>query len=647
MKTLLSLASGLGLMLVVVGLAWAHGGTYRGPGGIGSPGGIAGPQGTGSPGPGPGPAGTGTGSGGGDTGGGNNGGSTGGGAVGPVRGGSPGGGAPGGAGLGSGGGSTKAKKVSNNSAATWDAWWFHNDDRFLNLKSRLRERAQDTDTGDLFMGNGGSDSVVRVTAKKIRDRVNPALEFALDDPHYDSRAAAVIALGKTGYEANLGHILATLADDDHRVRESACLALGILGNRAAVPVLIEIMQDSALGQEKLGRGRQEIFIRTRSFAALALGLIGSRTDISDTPAEAALLGMLKKRSTHRDLAVAPVIALGLMKAKDTVPALMQFAADEDQDAWTRAYAITTLAKLGDPAAKDLLLESLRDKQNAVVQSAAMGLGLLVSSDDHRAIRRLHSMIKSGRDLAAKNFAIISLGQIGGAANRNYLARLIDKGNSFEHTFAAMALATYFSEPANANDPEKIEICRQINREFKNTKNPDERGAYAIALGIMDYDDAGTDLRAALEQGGSAKLRSHLCLSLGLMRFEAAMTSIQETMKEKSDIGLRRSAAVALGLMGDQTAVAQLKSEIADSANSQAVHGAVVQGLGLIGDVSAVDTLADMVFDRVKNQGATRAYAAAALGLLGDKDEIGVLSRLSENSNYLLATDATREVYSIL
>ncbi|MCA9321400.1 MAG: HEAT repeat domain-containing protein, partial [Planctomycetes bacterium] len=567
----------------------------------------------------------------------------------PVRPGAPGGAAPGGGLTGAGGTTASAKKGKSDANVTWAAWWFFNDDRFLNLKAKIRSQEQDTDTGDLFMGQGASDTIVKVSAKKIRDKVNPALEYAIKDPHYDTRAAAVIALGKTGFDQNLGHILKTVNDTDHRVRESACLAMGILGNKEAVPFLIEVMNNSAVAKDKLGLEKQDVLTRTRAFAALGLGLIGSRTDITDTQAVSALTAMMhsKESSTHRDLAVAPVIALGLMKATETVPELIKYASDEDNDAWTRAYVMTTLAKLGDPAAKDLLLDALRDKQNAVVQSAARGLGLLVSPDDKKAMKRLHAMVKSGKDLAAKNFAIISLGQIGGIENRNFLARMIDKGNTFEHTFSAMALAVYYSNEKNSGDPEKMEICKEIHKSFNGTKNPLERGAYAVALGIMGYDSAGDDILEVLEDGGPADLRSHLCISLGLMRFEKALKAIQETVKDKVDVDLRRNAAIALGLMGDKTAVESLKAEIADSANSQAVHGAVVQGLGFIGDVSAVDTLAEMVRDRVKYKDATRAFAAVALGLLGDKDPISVLVNLAENNNYIIRTDAMGEVLTIL
>ncbi|HGY90317.1 MAG TPA: HEAT repeat domain-containing protein [Planctomycetes bacterium] len=647
MKTIMSIAVIMGSLMLLAAVASAHGGRFPGTAGVGSAGGFV-PAGTGtpSPSPGPGPAG------GGSTPSPTTGGTTTGGistpapTAGPVR---PGGVPTGGGGLPVGGGFTGAiKKRRSDAGTSWAAWWFFNDDRFLNLKAKVRSQEQDTDTSDLFMSPGASDTIVKVPAKKIREKVNPALEYALGDDFFDTRAAAAIALGKTGFPENIAHILKAVSDDDHRVRESACLGLGILGNKEAVPFLIHVMQNTREAKKALGRGTGDVLTRTRAFAALGLGLIGDRTDISGTQAVSALIDMIKNNENgSRDLQVAPLTALGLMRATEAVPFLIDFAKDQENGAWQRAYAITALSKIGDQAAKDVLVKGLRDKQNAVVQSSAMGLGLLTPADDKKTIAALQRTVRRGRDLAAKNFAIISLGQIGGVSNRNFLVRLVKKGNKFEKTFGALALAVYFNNQKNAGDPERRDVAKMLHKAFNGAKDPIERGAYAISLGIMGYDTAAPDILKTLLKGGQASMRAHLCVALGLMRYEKSTKDIQDIVKEKGDVDLRRNAAIALGLMGDKGAVDELKKEIQDSANSQAVQGAVVQGLGFIGDVSAVDTLVQMVKERSKFKDVTRAFAAVALGLLGDKDSISVIDHIAENSNYIIRTDAIGEVLTIL
>ncbi len=650
MKKIISLALIMGVFLAVASMAYAHGGNYTGPAGSGSPGGYA-PNGGGTTEPGrTGPAGGGTDSGNGTNPGGglgSTGGDTGPGGAAPGPGG--GGGAPGGGGVPGAGGSTGGarKKSKSNVNLTWAAWWFFNDDRFLDLKARIRLERNETVNADLFTGSADqTEQIVSVNAKMIREKINPVLKYALKDTFYDTRAAALIALGKTGNPDSLAD-LKTLMDDGNKfVRESSFLGMGILGNKEAIPLLIEVMEDSRRGRQFVGR-KNGVLNRTRAFAALAIGLIGSRhADLSDTQAVSALLDQMNgKEKAHRDTQIGPIVALGVMRSKQAVPALIKFFRDKSNNAVARSYVATSLGKIGDPAAVKVLLKGLRDKQSAVTQSCAIALGSLAKPSNADVIKGLQSMLKSSPDLGAKNFAIISMGEIGGSANLNELIRMAKRGNIFMRTFSSMALAVYMDK--NKSDPERANVCKRLHKYFKNEKNLDVRGANAIALGVMRYTEAGEDILNDLKRGGQAELRSHLCISLGLMDYDAAIAEVRETVTDKGSIELRRNASIALGLMGDKGALKVLEEEMSNSARSLAVHGAITQGLGFIGDVSAVPTLVKFVRDRNEYQDATRAFSTVALGLLGDKDDIPVLSRIAANNNYLQRTNAISEILSIL
>ncbi len=650
MKTFFRLISFMGLTLLLASMALAHGGNYSGPGGYGGPGGFA-PGGNGNPGPPPGPGGGGTGS----TTGGNGGG------IGGVTGiptsapgtggsGAPGSpaGAPGGNGNPAAGASTPGsmRKPPSDANLTWAAWWFFNDDRFLDLKAKIRREDNETKNRDLFEGDvDQSDAVSPVNAKMIRDKINPVLKFALKDDFYDTRAAALIALGKTGHEGALVDLLSLADDRDKRVRESVFLAMGILGNKEAIPALIEVMNDSKAGRKLVGRPHG-VLSRTRAFASMSIGLIGSRhNDLSDTNAVQALIDQMSaKRVVQEDLQIGPIVALGVMKAEESVPSLIAFLNDKKNKARARSYAAVSLGKIGSPSAIGSLLKGLKGR-NAVVQSCAIALGQLAKSDDVKVVKALQKLVKSSPDLGAKNFAIISMGEIGGPANLDELIRMSKKGNLFMRTFSAMGLAIYMDKFGGGSDKDKV--CRRLHKFFKNERNPAIRGANAIALGIMRYQNAGADILAELKRSSNPALRSHLCISLGLMDYDAAIQEVRATVTDKGDIELRRNAAVALGLLGDKGALKVLQDEMENSTRSKAVHGAVTQGLGFIGDVSAVSSLVKFVRDVDEYQDVTRAFAAVALGLLGDKDNIPVLSKISENNNYLQRTDALGELLSIL
>ncbi|MEE9392208.1 MAG: HEAT repeat domain-containing protein [Planctomycetota bacterium] len=649
MKKLVYLSSFMGTFLLVASLAFAHGGNYTGPGGTGSGGGFS-PSGGGTPGPGPGPGGGGT------TGGGSNGG----GATGP-GGGLPGGptgpgggggggnaGGPGG-GLGGGGGSTPgARKAASDANVTWAAWWFFNDDRFLNLKAKVRADEAQTENADLFLGEDTSDAGSnRMPAKKIREGVLPVLRLALKDSFYDTRAAAVIALGKCGMGDDLAEIKSVLNDRDKRVRESAALAMGILGDKEAIPTLIEIMNNTKSARKLLRKGG-EILPRTRSFAAIAIGLIGRRTDISDTEGTRALIKLMNdKRATKAqvDLAVGPIAALGIMKSKEAIPELVKYLKNSNNRTVARSFAATSLGKIGDRSALEPLLKCLKDKQNAIVQSSTMALGQILEPSDTKEVKRVKKLVSTSADLSVKNFAIMSLAQIGGDENRQFITRLVTKGKALQKPFASLAVGVFYYN--NPDFLHRESAAKIIHKEFKSTKNPSDLGAHAIALGLMKYDAAGADILKILNKGGQASLRQHLAISLGLMDYRDSIKDIREIVKEKGDVDLRRNSAIALGLLGDRGAMKFLSEEIAKSSNTQPVLGAVTRGLGFIGDASAVPLLTKMVKDSKKFKDNTRAFSAVALGLLGDKDPLPFTASISENNNYIQRTDAIREVLTIL
>lgn len=647
MKALIRTALILGAAILFAGAAFAHGGSFTGPLGGGS-GGIFTPAGGGTPSPGT-PAGGATPGGTTNPGGsGNDGGSTGGNGPGGSSGPGGSGATPGTSSPGFTGGATGRRKKANTDAnLTWAAWWFFNDDRYLNLKNRIRAEQNATDNADLFVGDSGVDAVTRIPAKQIRAKVNPALQFALKDPYYDTRAAAVIALGKTGFRENdLPFIESVLDDKDKRVRESACLAMGILGNRSAVPTLLDVMENATSARRKLGRGTKDVLTRTRAFAAISIGLIGAR-DVNLDQAEVVprLMGMLEEKATHRDLHVAPIVALGLMRAHEAVPALLGYLDEKSNGNVARSHCAIALGKIGDPAAIPQLLLALRDKHSVVAQSAAIALGRLAQSDDVKVVNALQKKSHAG-DAALKNFSLMALGEIGGDANRSYLLRTLEKAaNANAKTFAAIALGVHLHD--HAGDPHHVEVARIVHRKFKKAKSPIERGAYAVALGLMRHTDAADDIHAVLRSSEDPRVREHLCVALGLLDHTAAIKTVREVVEERGDIDLRRSAAIALGLLGDREAMDVLRREMEASAKSLAVLGAVTQGLGFIGDVTAVPTLNGMVKDRKNSPDIVRAFSAVALGLLGDKDPVPFLSRLSAGNNYLARTDALTEILTIL
>lgn len=635
------IASALFLGLLA-NVALAHGGTYTGPQGGGTPGPsapVGGGTGPGQPNPNnPNPGG------GGVTGGGVAGGSTpnpgGGGA--PVR---PGVGRGVGRGSARGGGVTGRGKPKSKTVRhlSWDWWWDLNEERFLNLKEKLADDGNASDNRDAIVGDPVDDDIAPVTRKIRRQKILPSLKFALKDPFFDARAAAVIALGKVGdaKQRELVDDIAALLQDSHKqVRESACLGLGLLGSPEAVPMLLEIAQDTP--KARAMTGRSEILPRTRAFASVAVGLIGARTEL-DAAVIDVLLKLCSTKAANRDVQVGPAIALQLLGQKALAPQLLSVVQDPEQPRSVRAHVALALGKGDAKSTVNVHVANLDHKINHLQYSSAISLGLLVAPDDHATIRKLIRHAESARDRGTRNFCIMALGEIGGPKARGFLMTLAKTAKQeHDRSFGCLALGV----TGYKHQEERREMGRVVLDLYRRSRSRQAKSPMAIALGLLAYQPAREVLRADLEGPGGPELKGHLCTALGLMNDRDSVPAIRELVKRKGDPDLRKRAAIALGLLHDRTAISLLKS-VMESTGSKAILGAATVALGYVGDRDAVPTLVDFVERRQDHADLSRAFAVVALGFLGDKDDIPLLSRIHEHSNYLTQTEALGELLTIL
>jgi hypothetical protein len=244
---------------------------------------------------------------------------------------------------------------------------------------------------------------------------------------------------------------------------------------------------------------------------------------------------------------------------------------------------------------------------------------------------------------------MALGEIASPEARTTLMEMVRKGKSLhDRTFGALALGVSGFE---RDDEARGEMGKLVMDRYKASKSDPEKGAYAIALGLLEYTPARKLLVAVFEQAGHQDLKGHVCTSLGLMNDRNSIPEIQKLVKQRGDVDLRRRAAIALGLLKDPEAVETLKGVIETSSNSKGILGAATVALGYIGDSRAVPILENMLEKDTSGvynaKNVTRAFATVALGFLGDKDQIPILSKVQENSNYLAQTGALVELLSIL
>jgi HEAT repeat protein len=626
MKKLLVCLGAVSLVSLLYGLdAFGHGGQYRGPSGQVPPTGRTPNDPTPPPTPG-----------GGTTGGGpTTGGSTptpgavptGGGPVGPRGGISP---------RGATGGRGGGRRAAAEGYERWEFWWEYNKEPFLNLKQRIgRGNSVPSGSSDFFLGSnpkGDASNTVKVTGRQISEVLIPGLLEACNDKFFDVRAAAVIGLGKTRDKTVVPTIMKLLADEDKQVRESAALALGILGDKDSIQPLLALMQETAEGKKLAGGG---LLTRTRAFAAIGLGLVKDESVIQP------LLAQITADEKQKDVPICAAVALGIMgeTAKPALPELVKIAQNKKTDDFLRGHVVSALGKIGDPSVIPFLQGFLDDDSQHVARSAVQGLGLLSNSEDTKSISLLIDVIEKGRDVQAKNWALISLGKIGGVTARKAMLTALEKEQQSTKAFAALGLAIMGNKSKDSQDG------KYIQEVLNDTKDPSVKGAMAIALGILEFKAAESDLKGVLTSTGSTDLRGYAAVSLGLMRSTLATQAIKDVLNEKGDPDLQRSAATGLGLMGDKDAV-PLLVKIMKTASTEFVISSAALALGFIGEASAVPELLAFVKD-TKTADLARANATSALGVIGDARDLPPLSVVSVDVNYRALVDALQELLSLV
>jgi HEAT repeat protein len=422
-----------------------------------------------------------------------------------------------------------------------------------------------------------------------------------------TRSFAVISLGLLGettgvHGANAESLetmksLVTVKEAGDDVANSALVAMGLLGDAAAIPTLIQWLDEEKAGNRKL----QDV---TLSCVAAALGRIGQPGVASPESGEvvAALRRALMRR--NRITRYSAAIALGQIAPR---------AADSIQKECVA-----------------MLSETVRS-EGKTSDSQTVNFSLI-------ALGRIAGVIPSevgGRgcpeDVRTKALAT--------------LTHAFGSKNASTVSFAALGLAL----AARDLDPvHRTQIQENIRNELADGNGEFERdGALVVALGIL-RDRGSVRLLANLaKEKGDGKLRGVAVLALGLIGEPSAKEIVRNMLKEK-DRTVRVDAAVAAGLLQDAGAVDGLVAVLQDPRSSQFALGSAAMALGQIGDARAVAPLRKIIGNEGSTfESLTRALSVVALGQMGDRSDLPVLVRVSRDVNYRANFDAIAELLTIL
>lgn len=231
-------------------------------------------------------------------------------------------------------------------------------------------------------------------------------------------ALLLTALGRIGDPSGLPTLLEALEEKDLDIRRAAALALGDLGDRAAVNALVEILDKDnddqsrgfaaiALGRlggetarDALRRGFAVKGSRTvKSFSALGLGLLGDRGSSAE------LLKLLNQRSED-DLRGSAAIALGLLEEPRAVEPLLKIVENRGSNADFRGYCAIALGMIRAEGVFDRLVKMLHDDPDKVdLWRRALCLGVGLFHDARAGEPLVKVLVDDSRDIVREHAAL--------------------------------------------------------------------------------------------------------------------------------------------------------------------------------------------------------------------------------------------------
>jgi len=573
-----------------------------------------------------------------------------------------------------------------NDATRWQEWWAHNEERWLDLRSRVRSNWE-TVEGRTTTSDLAADSAM------LYERVIPALLESLENERAESiRIESLLALAEIGapalQKAGAAEDFDRLAleaarSPRKRLSEAALVAIGLAGGDENVHQLAHVLHGCDDGTDWLKVDR--ISERRRALAGYGLGLAAVQSDNHDLRRYVVhhLDKVLKQgRGASKDVRAACVQAMGLAalpwcerspeESSGKIPAdcresqllfLCERFEDRDEDRIVRAHAATSAARLMEGSSvewRDSVglrlckqFETKRDNPRELRQSLALALGAIGDADDDALDKRLRRDLEraiSATDHPTRNFSMLALAEAAGrpgsgegeplaasaGVRRDMLSRLA-RGKSQQRPWAGLALGLLGCGLNECGALPSEDASTALAMKLHGTRSPDEVAAYALALGLRRDGQERKAIEERLEHfSGRDEARGHLALSLGLLGARRAQEPLRAVEADSARRPwVMRQTSVALAMLEDRDLADRLAIELVE-ANSLPERVGLAHSLGRVGGRESAEVLLARLADTSVSDIA-RGACAGALGEIHARGDLPWQTHYAVGANYLAGT----------
>ena len=421
----------------------------------------------------------------------------------------------------------------------------------------------------------------------------------LDHPNAAERARAALRLGEMGDRHAVPALIQTLKDREMPVRLAAVEALGKLGDRQAVDSLIAIVRDpnamvglsavEALGSIG-GEKAVETLLRIAQARERPLSLGAMRSLGTDDRSVQVLTTALSDRA--RDVRWVAALTLAHLKNPQTLAPLIDALPQADGELRrVMVWALNTIDpswQTSAPAEEAInrLIDGLKEAQMPG-QSRYRTVQVLSEMDtdwrtraDARVALDLFAAQLANEDLMARMRAVEALGQIGDARVVPSLLNTLKDPNIQVQYVTIKALG-------------ELRDARAVKPLVEALKHPDPGMVSVAAQALSELRDARAvePLITILANAEHGVFRMGAIQTLGALKDPRA-TSLLIDQLDDSSVQVRRIATEALGEIEDRGAIAPLLKMLNDQ--SAEVRWAAADALGSIGDASVADSLISII-----------------------------------------------------
>ncbi len=217
----------------------------------------------------------------------------------------------------------------------------------------------------------------------------PCVVKALEDEDCDVRKEAIKTLCTSGNNKVLPYLMSAVNDNNAEVRKQVVISMGTFRDKKAVEVLLKIIRNE----------NEDQYVRLSAFSSL--NKIGKDIDPK------ILIDLLK--NSNCEIRKEAVLALGGVKDKRAIDALVKILLDTNENDLVRSGSILSLSRLGSRKALLHLLKVLKNREDTVRLEVVQALGKF---NDEQVVKHLMMIIKNRHeDTSVRSEAVMAISRM--------------------------------------------------------------------------------------------------------------------------------------------------------------------------------------------------------------------------------------------